>query len=176
MVFGESAGGNIASAMLLKLAQAPYKDTCRQPDGLVLVHPALNCYVSPSPSRFLHQNDPILPRGILELALNSYDPDHGHIDQYAENIHDPFVSPGTAPDAMLLTLPRTTLLVGGLDPLLDDSIDFNTRIRRVGVKGKLYVMPRITHGFLTCGMYVPDAQTAIDKISEILFNMLHSQD
>lgn len=33
--------------------------------------------------------------------------------------------------------PTTSICVGGLDPLLDDSIDFNTRLRRVGVTGSL---------------------------------------
>ena len=113
IVFGESAGGNMAAALCLKLIQ---EDNATRPNGLVLVYPALNLHLSPSPSRFLHQNDPVLPRGVLELALNSYYPQHQN-NQYTSLLHDPLASPGAASTELLRLLPRTDILVGDLDPL-----------------------------------------------------------
>lgn len=133
------------------------------PVGNVLMFPALNLHLSPSPSRFLHQNDPVLPRGILELALTSYYPSHGHSNQYKHNIHDPRVSPGLAEDELLRQFPPTELVVGALDPLLDDSVDFYTRLSHLGVESSLKIYQGLSHGFLIYGDLVPEAQTAIDE-------------
>ena len=40
-------------------------------------------------------------------------------------------------------------MVGGLDPLLDDSVDFNTRIRRVGVQGDLFIHRTLPHSYFS---------------------------
>ncbi|RHY10254.1 hypothetical protein DYB38_002726 [Aphanomyces astaci] len=159
-MFGESAGGNLAAAVCLKSIQ----ERIALPDGLVLVHPALTCNFSPSPSRFLHQSDPVLPRGILELALNSYYPFNG--DQYKNNTYDPLVAVGLADDALLRQFPPTALLVGDMDPLLDDSVDFYTRLNNLQVESSLKVLTGLTHGFLIYPDLVPAAQAAIDDIAE----------
>jgi acetyl esterase/lipase len=39
--------------------------------------------------------------------------------------------------------------VGGFDPLLDDSVDFNTRIRRLGVPGEMRIHRTLPHTFLS---------------------------
>uniref|UniRef100_K3X0C1 Alpha/beta hydrolase fold-3 domain-containing protein n=1 Tax=Globisporangium ultimum (strain ATCC 200006 / CBS 805.95 / DAOM BR144) TaxID=431595 RepID=K3X0C1_GLOUD len=158
-LFGESAGGNIAAALCLKCIQQDVK----LPSGNVFMFPALNMHLSPSPSRFLHQSDPVLPRGILELALNSYYPHHGHSNQYKFNIHDPLVSPGLAEDGLLAKFPPTSLVVGDLDPLLDDSVDFYTRLSHLRVQSSLKIYPGLSHGFLIYGDLVPEAQKAIDE-------------
>ncbi|OQR86252.1 hormone-sensitive lipase [Achlya hypogyna] len=163
--FGESAGGNLAAALTVKCIL----ESIRLPNGLMLVYPALNMNMSPSPSRFLHQSDPILPRAILELALNSYNPAHGDSAQYKFNIHDPMVSPGLADDGILSQFPHTTLMAGDLDPLLDDSIDFHTRLTNLHVPGALKVLPDLTHGFLIYGDLVPAAQAAIDDMRATIY-------
>lgn len=57
VVFGESAGGNFAAALTLRCLT----EGVPVPDGLVLGYPALNLNRSPSPSRALHLNDPLIP-------------------------------------------------------------------------------------------------------------------
>ncbi|DBA04870.1 TPA: hypothetical protein N0F65_006872 [Lagenidium giganteum] len=157
-IFGESAGGNLAAALCVQCIQ----EHIRPPDGAVLMFPALNMHLSPSPSRFLHQSDPVLPRGILELALNSYYPSHGHSNQYKYNIHDPRVSPGLTEDGLLQHFPPTSLVVGDMDLLLDDSVDFYTRLSYLQVPASLKIYPGLSHGFLIYGDLVPEAQKAID--------------
>ena len=39
--------------------------------------------------------------------------------------------------------------MGGFDPLLDDSVDFNTRIRRLGVPGEMRIHRTLPHTFLS---------------------------
>lgn len=148
------------------------KNGLKLPDGNVFMFPALNMHLSPSPSRFLHQSDPVLPRGILELALNSYYPHHGNSNQYKYNIHDPMVSPGLAEDGLLERFPPTALVVGELDPLLDDSVDFYTRLSYLKVPASLKIYPGLSHGFLIYGDLVPEAQRAIDETCDRVQNWL----
>ncbi|KAF0685706.1 Aste57867_22453 [Aphanomyces stellatus] len=169
-MFGESAGGNLAAALCLKCIQ----DRVVLPKGLVLVHPALTCNFSPSPSRFLHQSDPVLPRGILELALNSYYPHND--DQYKNpKMSDPLVAVGLADDSLLKRFPPTTLLVGDTDPLLDDSVDFYTRLNNLNVEAKLKVLPGLTHGFLIYPDLVPAAQRAVDDIANHIYGIFRQE-
>ncbi|RYG50571.1 steryl acetyl hydrolase [archaeon] len=69
-VAGESAGGNLATALLLRLIaiEAP------RPRGLVLAYPALNLNPSPSPSRSLHMNDALVPISLLLRLAQAYMP------------------------------------------------------------------------------------------------------
>ncbi|RLN63394.1 hypothetical protein BBJ29_001747 [Phytophthora kernoviae] len=161
-LFGESAGANIGAALCVRCIQ----EGIDLPSGNTFMFPALNLHLSPSPSRFLHQSDPVLPRGILELALTSYYPSHGHSNQYKFNIHDPCVSPGLAEDALLEKFPPTSLVVGDLDPLLDDSVDFYTRLSFLKVPSTLKIYSGLSHGFLIYGDLVPEAQKAIDETCE----------
>ncbi|CAI5722009.1 unnamed protein product [Hyaloperonospora brassicae] len=167
-LFGESAGANMGAALCIRCIQ----DGMTLPSGNVFMFPALNLHLSPSPSRFIHQNDPVLPRGILELALTSYYPSHGHLNQYKLNIHDPCVSPGLAEDSLLKMFPPTSLVVGDLDPLLDDSVDFYTRLSFLKVQSSLKIYAGLSHGFLIYGDLVPEAQKAIDETCERVQNCL----
>lgn len=59
VVFGESAGGNLAAALTLRCIDGGLP----VPDGMVLGYPAVNLNSSPSPSRAMHLNDPLIPVG-----------------------------------------------------------------------------------------------------------------
>lgn len=59
VVFGESAGGNLAAALTLRCIEGGLP----VPDGMVLGYPAVNLNSSPSPSRAMHLNDPLIPVG-----------------------------------------------------------------------------------------------------------------
>ena len=53
--------------------------------------------------------------------------------------------------------------MGGLDPLLDDSVDFNTRIRRMGVHGDMYIYRSLPHTFVSFPHWhaMPEVQQAM---------------
>ena len=57
-------------------------------------------------------------------------------------------SPVFAPDELLKKLPPTYIAAAGFDPLLDDSIDFDTRIRRAGVQGECVILRTLPHAFM----------------------------
>ena len=75
-----------------------------------------------------------------------------------------------------LTSPDLTWQVGGFDPLLDDSVDFNTRIRRLGVPGELRIHRTLPHTFLSFPIWhaIPEVQqalaTSVQWLEDALWN------
>jgi len=159
VVFGESAGGNLASAVCVRCASvgAP------PPDRLVLGYPALNLNSVPSPSRALHLSDPIVPLRMLQRLAAAYMPEGcaGRLTR------DPEINPGLACDEVLSRFPRTEIVLGGLDPLLDDGIEMHTRLRRLGVEGEMLVYRALPHGFFTFNA-LPPAQGAIRAVEMLI--------
>ena len=86
---------------------------------------------------------------------------------------DPLLSPALAPDDALQRLPPTCIQVGGFDPLLDDSVDFNTRIRRLGVPGELRVHRTLPHTFPSFPHWqaMPEVRAALATSCEWLNDM-----
>ena len=158
VVIGESAGGNLAVALALRCV----KERIRGPDSLVPVYPALNLNDTPSPSRALHINDPLVPIRLLKELAASYVPK----EYMRRHCALPLVNPGLAPDELLEGLPSTHIVVGGLDPLLDDAIDFSTRLRRLGKSVSLSVYRNLPHGFINFD-FVPEARVAVQAIFEM---------
>ena len=66
--------------------------------------------------------------------------------------------------------------VGGFDPLLDDSVDFNTRIRRLGVPGELRIHRTLPHTFFSFPIWhgIPEVQqamaTSVQWLEDALWN------
>lgn len=166
VLFGESAGGNLAAAVCVRCAAvgAP------MPDRLVLAYPALNLNSIPSPSRALHLSDPIVPLRMLQRLAAAYMPE-GSAGRMTRN---PEVHPGLADDRALERFPRTELVLGGLDPLLDDGIDFHTRLRRLSVEGEMLVYRALPHGFFTFNA-LPPAQGAIGAVEGMVAGELGLQ-
>ncbi|RYG50572.1 hypothetical protein EON66_11700 [archaeon] len=67
--------------------------------------------------------------------------------------------------------PTTHIIVGGLDPLLDDAVDFNTRLRRLSVPGDLQVHRTLPHGFLNF-QFLTHAQRAVAMVEEYVLRVL----
>lgn len=61
---------------------------------------------------------------------------------------DPFLSPYIASDDMLVQLPPIKILALELDPCLDDCIMFAKKLRLLGNKVTLDILPDLPHGFL----------------------------
>jgi len=64
-------------------------------------------------------------------------------------------------DADLAGVPPAFLIVGSLDPLLDDSHKLAAGLKAAGVKCELTVYPGINHGFIRYGRLIGTARRAI---------------
>ena len=71
IIVGDSAGGNLVAALTNMLI----KMKIQQPDGIVLVYPALNLnFYNYTPSLLTSLNDMILPHTFLKICLEAYLP------------------------------------------------------------------------------------------------------
>ncbi|KYM79854.1 Hormone-sensitive lipase [Atta colombica] len=85
---------------------------------------------------------------------------------------DPFLSPYDAPDNMLANIPPIKILTCHLDPCLDDCIMFARKLRSLGNKVTLDILPGLPHGFLSLVQTSKEAmegsEICVGRIKELL--------
>jgi acetyl esterase/lipase len=179
VVTGESAGGNLAASLCVKLCMdragmptnlpaAGQKSITastgeddqvelaieietsstpvRLPNALMLSCPVLDLSLEMSHSRVVGTEDPVLPSGLISAISDAYLPRELGISK-----KDPLASPFYASDAVLRQFPSTLLFASSNDPLLDDSVVFNQRLRGRGVKSDLFAAHNLPHAYLGLG-------------------------
>lgn len=160
IVTGESAGGNLAAALCVKVAMQNIKaealldegdvdsvellPNSRMPDAIMLSCPALNLTTELSHSRVIGTEDPVLPNALLSAISEAYLPE-------GTDSKDSLVSPFYAEDQVLRRFPPTLLFASSKDPLLDDSVTFNERLRVLGVDSELMAVHNVPHAYLGLG-------------------------
>ena len=193
IVTGESAGGNLAAALCVKLCMAnimnnsrgeenkgcnvnnttpkqedphgsdesncdnnqPPHPKIRLPDAMMLCCPTLNLSLSMSYSRIIGDSDPVLPSRLISAISDAYLPQSNP----GVCTDDPLASPYFAPDYILRNFPTTLLYASSVDPLLDDSVHFNTRLKRLGVDSDLRAVHHMPHAYWGLGTAgFPEAQ------------------
>ena len=60
-----------------------------------------------------------------------------------------YMSPGVADDKDLAQFPKTRMMLAGIDPLRDESIQFMHRLLENGVDVRAAEMEMMPHGFLS---------------------------
>ncbi len=133
LIGGDSAGANLSAATILRL---------RDDGAPVRFRAAILLY-----GRFTHEEtasmrawgtrDLVLSRPVMDWFATHYVGDRGRAD-------DPYLNP-IAGD--LRGFPPSILIVGTLDPLLDDSRLFAAALEKAGVKTELHVYGDGLHAF-----------------------------
>eukprot|EP00047_Mylnosiga_fluctuans_P002412 m.224390 g.224390 ORF g.224390 m.224390 type:complete len:692 (+) comp11088_c0_seq1:40-2115(+) len=139
-ITGDSAGGNLTVAVALKCVQ----EKIRLPTAILAFYPALNVQFTLSPARFMSVFDCLLPQGVLRACLSAYTGQ----PSVTFNTNDPLLCPILASDAWLQGLPPVYIAASGMDPLLDDSVEFARNLKRLGKPVYLKVFEQLPHGFL----------------------------
>jgi acetyl esterase len=148
IVAGESAGGNLATAVCLRL-----RDThAQRPIGQVLVYPVLDIHGSPHPSR-KEFSDLIVSEKASEWFWTSYGGGR-NIDK------DPYAAPLHA--KRLADLPPALVILAGCDGLRDEGREYANRLKKAGVQTEEVCYPGQPHGFMNFGF--PAARDAYDTI------------
>lgn len=160
---GDSAGGNLAIATALKIAEVGI----RCADGICVAYPALYVTTAWSPSRLLSFFDPLLPVSVLELCMKSYVPDNVDASKNA------MISPIVASDEQLKRLPPVTVICGSLDPLLDDAAIFAQRLHDLRDGDVFRVYQSLPHGFLNLNQVNVLARTAMHFLSKMIAKYLN---
>jgi acetyl esterase len=136
-VAGDSAGGNLAAALCLRLRNAARPLPCYQ----VLYYP-----VTDAPGRWPSYTENgqgyLLTRAAMEWFWNHY---AGHLDAPWPEDLAPLQAASHA------GLPPALVVTAGYDPLCDEGTAYAARLRAAGVPTALREYPGQIHGFLGLG-------------------------
>ncbi len=136
LIGGDSAGGNLSAATLLRLRdeRSPAFGAFR---GAILIYGAFAVgFDSPSMIAWGDRD--------LVLSRKSMDWFRGHYLGDRDPSKDPYISPLAG---NLAGLPPAILLCGTLDPLLSDSEEFAKALEKAGVRAELHVFEDGLHAF-----------------------------
>jgi acetyl esterase len=143
VVAGDSAGGNLAAALALRL-----RDRGTPVAGQLLIYPALD--LTASRPGLVNYRGVGLTAADCRFCADTYVGDGDRTDPYA--------SPLLAPD--LSGLPPALVITVEHDPLHDEGLDYVTRLLEAGVPATLLDVADHVHGSLS----VPALYGGIDEI------------
>jgi monoterpene epsilon-lactone hydrolase len=146
---GDSAGGGLAMATLLRLREQGHV----LPAGCVLVSPWLDLTLSGSTLVSHADLDPLLSRAMLAGACRAY--------LNGADRSSALLSPL---DSDLSGLPPMLIQVGEREVLLDDSRRLAERGAAHGVQVTLQVEPAAPHVFQLFASFLPEAHSALRRI------------
>lgn len=158
-VAGDSAGGTLAAVCAQRL-----RDQGVPLAFQVLVYPILDSLADKSSGSYARfAANYYLESDDLPWYWNHY------LGEGADG-SDPHVSPLHASD--LTALPRTMLIVAGLDPLQDDNRAYGARLSSAGVPTRIAEFTTMPHGFVRFAALFEEASRALDEIGAFV----HQQD
>ncbi len=150
VVGGESAGGNLAAALLLKVRD----EKLPQPAGLYLLSPWLDMTTTAESYRKVGARDPMITKEGIEMVAKAY---------LGGRADDAFTSPVRAD---LAGLPPMLIQVGSEEVLLSDSISFANNAAMAGIDVKLHVAPEMPHAFPLFHVLLRAGLAAIDEAGD----------
>lgn len=154
VVTGDSAGGNLALALSLKL-----KEEGRfLPRGLVLMSPWTDLTSSGESFESKGALDPVLDKAYIDRMVSAY--------AEGQDLKDPLVSPLFGE---FTGFPPTYIQVGENEILLSDSIRLHQALAEAGVPVKMDTYPGMWHVFQMSPMKA--AKEAMNKNAEFIYDI-----
>lgn len=153
VVAGDSAGGNLALALLLRLRDAGTP----LPAGAVVLSPVTDLELGGASHTTRRSVDPFFARADLRTFIAHY-----------AGAHDPWDSYLSPLGADLRGLPPLLIHVGDHEVLLDDAVGLGERARAAGVEAWTVVWPRMTHVFQMQTLLLPEARRANAEIGAFI--------
>ncbi|MCP4182813.1 MAG: alpha/beta hydrolase [Hyphomicrobiales bacterium] len=150
VVVGDSAGGNLVSALCHKT-----RPHLRKPAGQVLIYPELGGDMSTG-SYVEHCNAPLLNIKDVEYYC-------GIRNEGKNLLSDPTYSP--LGDSDFSALPPTVVIGAECDPLSDDGKHYCDHINQAGGKAKFIREPGLVHGYLRARHSVKKAKDSFARIT-----------
>lgn len=152
-IAGDSAGGNLVFALLLKLKQrgAP------MPAGAVGLSPFADFTGSGDSFRVNAASDPLLHIRGFESVVRAY--------ASGEDAANPLLSPIFGD---LSGLPPTLIQCGSDEILLDDARRLHAALLTAGVASELEIWPRMPHVWQAFASFLPEGRSAISRITAFL--------
>ncbi len=155
IIGGESAGGNLATAVALRARD------CQGPtlQAQLLIYPIISADLKAE----AYENCPdryFLTKESMQFFWSMYLPS----GDYAK---DPYASPDCATD--LSQLPPTFIITAEYDPLHHEAENYAKQLREAGVKVTTKCFPGVIHGFLDLPIYEEEQKVKwIQEIGQLL--------
>ena len=155
---GDSAGGNLAAALAVKLQHSG-----QQARGLAVVYPALGSSFDTLSCR-QHAHAPLLSVDDMQFYLKAYAPD-------PQDLKDERLAPLLAAD--MSDMPTSFIAVAEYDPLSDDGRLFAEKLQQAQIKVELYVGKGLLHGSLRLVRDCPVVQDLYQHLLNALKRMFN---
>lgn len=153
---GDSAGGGLSLALMMYLRD----NNERLPDGLVLFSPWTDLTCSGETYQTKAKYDPMFTTNMPKDSANNYVPeDVKKTDPYISPLYGSFTN-----------LPRTLILVGENEILLDDSRLFAQKAKHSGVDIEIDIWPNMFHDWWLFGSFIPETKQVLDRAANWIDN------
>lgn len=152
-VGGDSAGANLSAAAALRLRD----EGGPMPSFLLLIYGAFTGDLN-LPSVIENAEGKILTRRAMEWF-------YGHYLSGGASYDDPYIAPIKG---NLRGMPPARLIVGTLDPLLDDSKLFAAKLEEAGVRARLSIYQDMPHVFMQLSGMLDGAKKGVAEATEAL--------
>ena len=156
IVTGDSAGGNLALALTLKLKE----EKRMLPRALFLMSPWTDLTSSGESFETRKEVDPVLDAEYINKMIAAYVPE-------GEDVKNPFISPLYGD---LKNFPPVYIQVGDNEILLEDSLRLRTRLKEEGVLCRADVFPGMWHVFQMSPFKT--AEEAMDTAAEFIIGQM----
>ncbi len=156
VVTGDSAGGNLALVLTLKLLQ----EERALPAGLFLMSPWTDMTCSGKSFETKAELDPVLDREYIKKIIEAYAP--------GQDLKNPMISPLFGD---FHGFPQTYIQVAENEILLSDSLRLHQALGDANVPASIDICPKMWHVFQMSP--VKSAKVAMDKAAEFIFNCLN---
>ncbi|MFW9821847.1 MAG: alpha/beta hydrolase [Candidatus Thorarchaeota archaeon] len=152
IIGGESAGGGLTIATLLKLI----KEKVELPAAGVLMSPWADLTASGESIITNQKYEPLIKDGLIWMAKS-----------YAQEqpLTNPLISPVFAD---MKGLPPLLIQVGGIEALLDDSLNLAEQAKKSGVEVQLEVYDNMTHVFQNFGEQLSESRKSYKSINKFI--------
>lgn len=162
IVAGDSAGGNLALSLALKLKE----EGRLLPRGLVLMSPWTDLTSSGRSHETRAALDPVLNKEYLEKAIHAYVGENAQDEGCGELLKNPMISPLFGD---FTGFPPTYIQVGNNEVLLNDATQLHKKMIKANVSVKLDVFDGMWHVFQMSPFKT--AYEAMDKNAEFIFDI-----
>eukprot|EP00475_Leptophrys_vorax_P027531 TRINITY_DN3926_c0_g1_i1.p1 TRINITY_DN3926_c0_g1~~TRINITY_DN3926_c0_g1_i1.p1 ORF type:complete len:775 (+),score=156.53 TRINITY_DN3926_c0_g1_i1:87-2411(+) len=159
---GDSVGARISVALCNQLIMS---SAAILPSSLILAYPPMNVSLMSSPSRAIFMMDPIVPMSVLN---QNTDWSNKTEDKDVEELRGSFDTFIDAPDHVMRRFPPTSIMVGSIDPFVDDSVELAHKLSSLGASCRLKVYKNLPHGFLGFQTMLPKARKGVALAAEWL--------
>ena len=153
---GDSAGGGLSLALMMYLRD----NNERLPDGAVLFSPWADLTCGGKTYQTKAKFDPMFTTHMPKDSAKNYVPDNMEKD-------DPYISPLYG---SFTNLPRTLVLVGENEILLEDSIIVGQKAKQSGVDIEIDIWPNMFHDWWLFGSFIPETKQVLDKAAKWIDN------